>query len=391
MAILTKEQIAKLAEIIRKHASWAAWRLLGDRHVTTEEVDKLKKEGLLPKATKVSTIKQAYVLGKMEATLKEAEWKNLSWEEVQAVAVGRQTPLQLKQIEAAELSMDVTLRGLFEDVRGGLFNELAAASGLAITEAAVKDKVAEEIKTGVEERKNYIQVANGLMGSLKETKRDWYRVASTEMHAAREQGVVGSIMSGEDVYRRADGADSGVAVVPDPDACEDCKRLYLDGGKPKLFKLSELMDNAGTNYIRPWRKNAGPVVPPLHPNCYCRIRYVPPGWGWNKKGRFTVVDSDKYADHLQEKVGKSVTILKGDGDHSMLNDSLQHIPTEEEIMAIEDSDEAMKLAHRLAKIRDLHRKDPSKYHEIERLEEKAMMRSVLLHGQRESGESANVK
>jgi hypothetical protein len=384
MAILTRDQIAKLAEIIRKHASWAAWRLLGRRYVTDQEVKQLEKEGLVPKGVETSSIKQAYVLGKLEATLKEAEWKNLNWDEVQALAVERQTPLQKMQIEAAEMSMDVTLRGLFSDVQKGLFTELSTASGAAATMAAVKETVAEEIKSGVEERKNYIQVGNNLMKNLGDTSRNWYRVACSEMHAAREQGVVGSILEGRDVYRRADGPDSDVAVVPDRDACEDCKRLYLEGGgKPKIFKLSELMNNAGSNYIRPWRKNAGPVVPPLHPHCFCRIRYVPPGWGWNKKGRFTVVDSDKYADHLQQKVGKSVEILSKAGDHSLLNDSLQHVPTREEINAISDRKEAMDLARRLGALLQLHEDDPNMYHQISQLKRAASARAVLLRGHEE--------
>jgi hypothetical protein len=134
-------------------------------------------------------------------------------------------------------------------------------------------------------------VAKDLVGDLKEKKRNWYRVASTEMHKARQLGVANAIIGKKDIYRDSEGINSLVTIVPAPDACDDCKRLYLEaGGNPRIFKITELLSNAGSNYQRPWRKNAKPVVPPLHPHCFCRIRYAPPGWGWNKEGRFTLLD-----------------------------------------------------------------------------------------------------
>jgi hypothetical protein len=690
MPILTRDQLEKLAEVIRTHASWVVWKLLGDKYVSKEDMDRFSK--LLPTETQIPAIKYSFVLGKMEALLKEAEWKGFTWDQILDSAKSKHTDLQKMQIEAAELSANVVLRGLFDDIQNGLFQELATSTGQAVTESVVKDKVAEEIKSGIESRKGYIKVANSLVGSLKEKQRDWHRVAVTEMQAAREKGVVSSILSGEGVYRRADGNKSLVAVVPDPDACfvpstriltnrgnipisevcvgdlvvthklrwrrvtnlfsrkysgrvfgenepvatgnhpylvnlewssadsikdtdqiislrrarnpkddpptisqesfflgipssglsskvpissiklygdlqrrdsnidvvgtdrhfwhrlkypkavtkkfgvfchssfvslsglcffslcfwgksflsslsgvfcellslffghtkhsaavcltsglkinpplqqslfdvpsghskvfgncgkilgglevhlddsgfvqfgsesrhsgilyatsrrvnnfvngfysgtvhnleveedqsyfaegvavhncQDCIRLYIDPktGRPKIFELSELLANEGTNYARPWRQNAMPVVPPLHPNCYCRLRYVPPGWGWNDKGRFTVVDRDKYSDHLNSSIDKSVEILKK-SDHSLLNESMQQIPTKEEVMAIEDPQEAMELAGRLEKLKELHSDDVDKYEEVTELWYTAIaVAAYLTHGQ----ESADV-
>jgi hypothetical protein len=386
MAILTRDQIEKLAEIIRKHATWVVWRLLGNKYVSQDEINKLTEEGTLPMGVQTSMIKHSFVLGRMESLLKEAEWKGFTWDQLVEAATAKHTDLQKMQIEAAELSANITLRGLFGDIQNGLYQELAQATGQAVTEVVVKERVAEEIKSGVETRKGYIKVSNGLVNSLKENQRNWYRVAATEMHAAREKGVTSSILSGEGVYRRADGPESHVAVVPDPDACEDCNRLYLEGGRPKIFKLSELMANEGTNYIRPWRRNARPVIPPLHPHCFCRIRYVPPGWGWNDKGRFTVVDPDTYSEHLRSKVSKSVQILsKADGeDHSLLRDSLQHVPSIEEIKAIQTEEEALELARRLDQVKALHAEDPEEFRRIEGLQNDAYAKAVDLAGQEES-------
>jgi hypothetical protein len=390
MAILTRDQIEKLAEIIRKHATWVTWRLLGDKYVSQTDIDRLTKEGVLPMGVQTPMIKHSFVLGRMESLLKEAEWKEFSWDQLVEAATSKHTDLQKMQIEAAELSSHVTLRNLFDDIQRGLYQDLAQATGKAVTESVIKERVAEEIKEGIETRKGYIKVANSLVENLKENKRNWHRVAVTEMHAAKEKGVVSSILSGEGVYRRADGDDSFVAVMPDPDACGECVRLYLDPktGNPKIFRLSELLENEGTNYNRPWRQNAKPVIPPLHPHCFCRLRYVPPGWGWNEKGRFTVVDPDKYSSHLQEKVSKSVEILKANEDYSLLRTSLQQIPTEDEVRAIRSPEEAIQMADNLDRIKNIHSEDPEEFRRIEKLQFLAVAVSIVLSDQ--EGDNASI-
>jgi len=386
--MLTRAQIEKLAEIIRKHASWAVWKFAGDKYVDPADLDRLKKEGLIPTDVQPSAIEHAFVLGRMESLLKEAEWKNFSWDQLLEATTSRHTELQQAQIAAAQFSASITLRGLFEDIQQGLYRDLARSTGKAVTEAVVKDRVAEEIKSGVEQRKNYIKVANGLIGSIKETKRNWHRVASTELHAAKEKGFVTEILSGEGIYRRADGPDSLVAVTPDPDACTDCNRLYLDPstGYPKIFKLSELLANEGTNYARPWREHARPVVPPLHPHCFCRVRYVPPGWGWNDEGRFTVVDSDRYMGHLKANIDKSIDILKkaAPEDHELLNSAQKDLPTTQEIDAAQSPDEVLKMAEHIKKLRDLYNDDPDKYREAMQLYYYAHAKAVDLMDQETS-------
>jgi len=64
-----------------------------------------------------------------------------------------------------------------------------------------------------------------------------------------------------------------VKMLVRPDACDDCKRIYLEDPKNierrRVFLLKDLLMN-GTNAGRPkhmWR----PTIPPLHPNCVCII------------------------------------------------------------------------------------------------------------------------
>lgn len=295
MAFLTKEQIAKLAEVIRQHATWLTWRLLGSSFITEADLQQLKQVGLLPMDIQVESIRYSFVLGELESLLKEGQWKNLEFDALVAATEARHTPVQELQIKASELSAFTQFRGLEGDIQKGVYESLSKASQAAIDEVSIKGKIKDVIKMGVEARKNYREVARDLANQLQEKKRNWHRVASTEMHSARQRGVVSAILSGTDVYYRAEGVDSDVAVVHDADSCEDCKRIYGDPktGNPKIFKLKELLSNEGSNYQRPWRINAKPVVPPLHPHCSGRLRYVPPGWGWTGEGKYTLIDPEK--------------------------------------------------------------------------------------------------
>ena len=293
MAVLTRHQVERLAEIVRQHAAWFIWRTLGSQTVSQGDVDRLKASGLLPMDVNVDSIKYAWVLGKLESILKENKWKNLPWDELVAEAEGRRlSPAEKLQLEAASLTAFTKFRGLAEDINGDLYERLAQATGKVVSEAQVRGTIKDVVQTGIEMNETYREVAKNLIDSLMEPGRNWTRVAVTEMHAAQQRGYAAAIYNRDDIFEDAEGPDSQVAIRIDPHACEDCRRLYLDPktGHPRIFILKELLANEGTNYQRPWRVNARPCVPPLHPHCYCRLSYVPPGWGWDKDGEFTLLD-----------------------------------------------------------------------------------------------------
>jgi hypothetical protein len=293
MPILTRQQIEELAQIIRQHASWLTWRLFGDRYISESDIQKLKDKDILPMDVQVDAIKHAFILGELESLLKHAEWKGLTWEQLQEVAQAPHSDVERLQIEAAELSALTVLRGLEDEIRNGLYDSLAQTTQAALSEGHVTGIVRDEVKLGVDLSKRFDQVAIELADRTKEVKRNWHRVAATELHAARQNGIVHAIVTGTDVYKYSRREESKVSVVPDPGACADCRRLYLGpGGRPIIFKLSDLLNNSGTNYVRPWRQNAQPVIPPLHPNCFCTLRYVPDGYDWGDRGHLEMTDPD---------------------------------------------------------------------------------------------------
>lgn len=309
--VLTRTKIEKLAEIIRQHTAWLVWRLYGSQHVSKTDLDALKAKGILPMDTQVQSIKYAYILGKLESILKEAEYKRLTWDQLKELAAGRHTPIDHLQVEAAEMSAALGVRNIEEDIKSGLYERLRQATNRTITEAQVRGSIRDMIRTGVEMDHSYRRVARDLVETLKDPTRDWIRLAYTEMHAARQKGIVSAIINREDIYENSAGEDSMVMIDHDADACDDCLRIYnnpkpvnspkdVRAGNPKIFPLKELLANEGTNYQRPWRKNARPVIPPLHPHCFGRVTYVPPGWGFDEDNMFTLIDPNAAYPELYE-------------------------------------------------------------------------------------------
>ena len=212
MAILTRQQVERLAEIIEQHTTWFVWSTFGSKYVSKADVDRLKNAGILPMDVQVSTFKNAYILGKLEALLKRAEFKSLSWADLQKEAVGRLTPYDHLQIEAAELTAYTMFRGLADDIRAGLYRRLAMATNRAVSEAQVRGTIKDVVKTGVELSQSYQKVAAELVEALKEPNRNWTRVAATEIHSAWQRGVAMAIMNKEEIYADSDGIDSEVFV-----------------------------------------------------------------------------------------------------------------------------------------------------------------------------------
>ena len=74
--------------------------------------------------------------------------------------------------------------------------------------------------------------------------------------------------------------------------------LLPDRLTPRVWKLSEL----GAGYHKVGDPN--PKLPGLHPNCRCKLTYLPEGWGFDANGKvkFISLDWDELA-HQREKYG----------------------------------------------------------------------------------------
>lgn len=149
-----------------------------------------------------------------------------------------------------------------------------------------KEALGEEIPDRYVE--NWQQFKSELHQTMTDKSRDWDRVAYTELTDAQKQGQAMRLLEDGNV-------DKLVYKVPLPTACAQCKHLYLmpDGETPRLFKLSELINN-GTNHnrkphpIKGGKVKAGgrgdgqetlkAVAGTIHPWCQCLGSYAFTGY-----------------------------------------------------------------------------------------------------------------
>ena len=156
--------------------------------------------------------------------------------------------------------------------------------------------VQETVSTGIAKRQGLKEVAKSLRVATGDAQRDWLRIAHTELHNAMEEGrahAISQVTPGD--------SDPLVFKRPRPDACKFCNMLYLNGKKPRLFRMSELSAN-GTNHGRKARRplRSGPMatewkatVGSLHPWCQCGLHHMPEGFGFDKNGQMVFVGLEK--------------------------------------------------------------------------------------------------
>lgn len=143
--------------------------------------------------------------------------------------------------------------------------------------------------------------------AVAELRRDWLRVAHTELHSAAEEAKAIALA------RRAPGRDPRVFKRPRPDACAFCRMLFLkpDGVTPRVFRLSALLangSNVGRRAGRPARSGKGrtewkAVLGAVHPFCGCELFVLADGMGFDRSGALA-------------RVAKSVELEDAPGPHA---------------------------------------------------------------------------
>ncbi len=310
---LTQDQVKELVETIKLHVDWALFALIGPKAISDQDLQSLKQSGLLPLGTTAALVQNSFILGILQSLLERGQWQGLTYEELLQEAVRTHTPIEQLAIQAAELEAGSALKRLFTDIAEGAYQQLAKVQHEVINEATIRGIIQDRVKLALLERKSYQQLASELAHTLEtDWRRDWRRVAETELQRAKVRGHVHAIVNKVDVYKDSDGPDSRVSIVPAPDACEDCKHHYLEeDGNPKVFKLADLIaagSNAdpGVSHKRSEGKHHHwkTTLPPLHPRCGCNITIVPDGFHW-QAGKLRAIKP------LTKGVGSPTVVPKG--------------------------------------------------------------------------------
>lgn len=309
MASSLSQKIEELKRVIRLHTSWLIYATLGKSALTKAEIKELEQYGKLPMDKTLDLVDKSYLLGRLRATLKRGEFKDLSYEEVgDKVAHAKLSPLEELVLEQVKLRAGQSIKKLTASVADTTVDAIQHALGSAIADDRVRTAVATETALAVVYRKSAQQLASELASKLQTLqKRNWTSVARTELHAAKVQGAVQAILNRVDIYANSEGAESTVSIVPSSVCCADCRHHYLDdAGNPRVFKLQELL-NAGSNadegvdHSRQGKRHIHwkTTLPPLHPNCGCQIHYVPPGYSW-RQGKLELLNKSLFEASLMK-------------------------------------------------------------------------------------------
>lgn len=262
--MLTKAQLKRIEEIIRKRFLVFTYENLGEKALTEEELDELKRSGLLRPGVR-DFVGDSHTLGRIAKLVGASSASTLGYDDVlkRAKKLKPITAVERKMIDWSRSNAAQYIRGLRDD----MVKEVGAASSRVAISAirAVQDEVA----GAIESRKTVGELKTALNDAIDDRFRDWQRVASTEMQSAIQRGIYAEI-------REHHGADQLVFKRPNPNACKYCKRVYLepDGFTPKVFLLSELEDSNYGLRAADW----GPTIGPVHPWCQCQLQMVPEGY-----------------------------------------------------------------------------------------------------------------
>jgi len=124
------------------------------------------------------------------------------------------------------------------------------------------------INGAIEDRADVASLTRELRAAVKGHPtliNDMERVARTELQFAHSWGAYHALKA---QTAAAGESDPEVYKFVNPSACADCRRIWGPMGSPHHYRLSyiEQREGAGGNF-RLSRKQWGPVIGPVHPNC----------------------------------------------------------------------------------------------------------------------------
>jgi hypothetical protein len=265
--VLTKAQLKKIEEAIKRRFLVFTYEALGEEALSEEEINQLKKLGLLRTGTR-HFIGDAYTLGRISTLVKHARLKDITFAEAMDVAktLKPMTGVEKQAIKWSSTHAGQYVRGIGDDIS----KELGAATS-RVALSALRE-VREGVSSAIRDRSTTSELRSTLYHAIKVKHKDWQRVASTEMHEAIQRGVYSEV-------RRVHGDSQLVYKQPSPSACAHCRRVFLKSdGTPRVFKLSELEDNNFGKKAADW----GPVIGAVHPWCQCQLLVIPDGYDFVK-------------------------------------------------------------------------------------------------------------
>ena len=286
---LTKTQLDKVLEAIKRHFNSFTYEAIGERALTTAELDSLKSLGLARESVR-NLVADPIAVGRLIALVPPSTRRSLSLDEVlkRAKEVLPQTAVERRAIEYAQEHAGTYITG----IRDMTVRDATAATARSRTAAlrAVRSGVSNAIAT----RQTRSELKTSLFDAIDNKTRDWQRIAHTEINNAIQNGIHGEILD-------EGGPDQMVYKRPSGDACQHCKRLFLkDDGTPRIFRISQLKETNVGKKATDWE----PTIGSVHPWCACMLHVIPEGYEFAK---IRVVKQPFEFDDVEYRAGQAVS------------------------------------------------------------------------------------
>jgi hypothetical protein len=266
--MLTKKQLKQITEIIRRRFLSFTYEAFGDRALTEDEINELKRIGLLRGSTR-SMIADGYTIGRVASSLERIDAKGMSFDEILRAATKLpKTKVETAMVDWASTHAGEYIKGISDDMVKEVSAVAARSTGSAIR------AIASGVASAIEARKTPSELKTMLFDTIDDNAKDWARVASTELNNAIQSGIYSEIVANH-------GASQLVYKRPSPNACKHCKRVYLkpDGITPRVFVISDLDDDNFGKKAAEWTS----TIVSVHPWCQCQLMMIPDGYDFVKR------------------------------------------------------------------------------------------------------------
>ncbi len=291
MRLLNPTRKQKVEDIIRDHHLAFIAEMFDPEAISEADYKRLKAKGMITKTpAKVDAVMASHMLGLIAAQDDKAA-RDVS---VESLEPQRMTAVEQEAVQVARERVGDYVKGLGDKITASVRQAVSEADDTLRRQTLTQ--VRETVATGIEQKRTVSQIATKLRQATGDASRSWLQIATTEMHNCFEEGKANAFLRALEP-----GSDPMVYKRPHKDACPFCKLLYLDGNRPRAFRLSELTAN-GTNVGRKAKRPTisglsatewKPVLGAMHPWCRCTLHQIPEGMAFDKEGRLTYVGVQK--------------------------------------------------------------------------------------------------
>lgn len=290
MPLVTRQTLAELRQAIHEHMLGYIAVGYGPDLIDSGDLQHLIETGVLDAASARElighggTLADAFIAGMATQRLMDAGIRAHDITHDELLEELRRNPLPLS--DAGRQSLEWCRHGAAVHCRHLGERLIASVEGTVWAHDENRRDDARHIReatTGAIAGRRGSKWLRGELGArLEAFDQDLDRIATTELQDAFNHGTAEQVAA-------VHGPRESVVKVPNPNACETCRKLYMgEDGNPRVFTIEELQAN-GTNIGR-GRRDWRPVIGTTHPWCACELRRLPPGFEF-RNGVLVVIGS----------------------------------------------------------------------------------------------------